>query len=215
MTIIKYIFFIIIIFTSTSIYGSNNCGLSSEQTVIQRDSILTVVFDNLKIEFKHSGELEFNRSSNDTIFLSNYSESALTAINVQDKTNEWEIYQRYKTQLFIQFDGKAFKINKWKYHLSPWLQIWFDSKGKNVKSYSYFDHEYFPTFTNDELLAGIKSNRNSFSDYWTDFMIREFSKKGKEPTMEPFYSSIISESHFKIVGPNGRTMYVVVEHSVG
>lgn len=215
MNIRKFIFVFVIIWTSTNTFSRNTVDLRPNQTITFKDSVLTVVLDGFKIDFKHSGELELKRKSKDTLFLFNFSDADLTSIIVSGKDNEWKIFQQYKTQLFIQFDGKAFEMNNWKCHLSPWIQIWFDSDGKNVKSYSDFDREYFPIFTIDELLEGIETNRFNFSDYWTDYMLQAFGKNDKDTSKEPYYSVVISESHFKLVRANGQTIYIVIEHAVG
>ena len=129
--------------------------------------------------------------------------------------NKFNIDQRYKSQLTLNFDGKSLVLENWKTHFSPWVHIWERSDGTNIKKYSYFDSEYFPKVTDKDILEGIMVNEDNFGEHWTKYLLKEFNKIDRDKSQEPYSSSAITESHFKLTNKKGDNIVLIIRHMIG
>ena len=208
---------LIILFHSFQSNAKGNNLRNIEITETPKDTIIEISVNKTDLKIKYNSSTEFNvqKITKDTIYVFSPSISEIKSINLSDNQQEWKIYQRYKSQLLISYDGKAFLIDNWKSNYSPWIEIWEDYEQNNIKSYSYFDEAYFPNFTEKELINGIKINSENFSKYWNDFFIQSFENNLKPEDNEPFYSPIITESHFKLTNKNGENLIIIVKHQIG
>jgi len=129
--------------------------------------------------------------------------------------NKFEIDQRYKSEMTVNFDGKSFVLENWKAHFSPWIQIWEESDGNNIKKYSYFDYKYFPEITDKEIAEGIVINKNNLGSHWAKYLLDEFNKMDRNKNQEPYASPTITQSQFKLKNQRGSNIFLIIKHMVG
>ena len=183
------------------------------------DTIISIDSKGLRIQIKYSkADYSYSfkeiKNSEDTIIL-DFIEGIKSIKPDEGSLVDWEIEQRYQSELCISFDGKAFILENWKKHQSPWIRVWYDKNGNNVKTYSYFDAAYFPEFSNTELIKAIRLNEPMLSKHWVDYLIEEFSKQNRNNNSEPYYHSIITESHFRILVKEKAIKYIIIKHNIG
>jgi hypothetical protein len=189
-----------------------------DNSVIETDTTINIDSEKIGIQLKTMNSnptfsFKMINNSKDSIIIFLESIEDLKSIKPnKNNLGDWKIEQKYQSELRIGVDGKQFILDNWKRHESPWIKIWNDRNGNNVKTYSYFDSEYFPEFSNKELIDGIRLNEKMFSKHWTDFLIKEFSKQNRSEDAEPFFHPVITESHFKIIIKEKIVKYIIVRH---
>ena len=199
---------------------SSKAELIFNQEIKEIDTIINIDSKGLRIQIKCPNKpnafylFKEIKNDEDTIVL-DFLETIKSIKPNEYSLDDWEIEQRYQSELNISFDGKSFVLGNWKKHQSPWIKIWSDKNGNNVKSYSDFDAAYFPEFSNAELIEAIYLNETTLSKHWVDYLVKEFSNENKNKELEPFYHSIITESHFRIMVKEKIVKYVIIKHSIG
>ena len=183
------------------------------------NEVLKIPVKDFEINLEYASgsfPLKLVRIENDTITVDGGSIEDILKLStsLEQTKNKFKINQRYKSQLTVNFDGKSFVLENWKTHFSPWIQIWEESNGTNIKKYSYFDFEYFPETTDKDILEGI-INKSNLGEHWTKYLLNEFNKADRNKNQEPYSSPNITESQFKLKNQRGDNIVLIIRHMIG
>lgn len=184
------------------------------------NEVLKIPINDIEVTLEYTSgsfPLKLITIENDTILVEGGSIDDILSISTSSKNTEhrFKIDQRYKSQLAIEFDGKSFVLENWKTHFSPWIKLWQESNGTNVKKYSYFDAAYFPEITQKEILDGIITNKNNIGEHWSKYLLTEFKKTNRNKNQEPYHSPTITETHFKLTDEKGDSILLILKHLIG
>ncbi len=186
----------------------------------QKNETLKIPYKGFDIHLTYASgsfPLKVNKIENDTIIIETGSIDDVfnLSTSLKQTENKFIIHQRYKSQLTINFDGKSFVLENWKEHFSPWIELWEDSKGSNVKKYSYFDFEYFPKTTDKEIIEGIITNKKNIGEHWSKYLLKEYNKTDRNKNQEPYSSPSITESQFRLTNKRGDNIVLILKHLIG